>query len=256
MTKARKLEQESFQETAYSQQQTARDLYTQQELLFSEDISQQLRELGEDYQANPVALGRKTGEKNEPIGLAALTIQYFGPNGELIPDNRELVFWNDKTGERDGYGVAIATAFKTPGAGDVFSSKHLLSCAQNVYDQLIKVKHQRFSELSQEDTLENVSITSERLNKIQQRITNISSPPVGLDRGTIRRTLQELNTWKSIQAVQKLLREYTDGSKAQIDDSTFLSQLVKDTDALNLIASNGIKPTSLQASLPAILLRA
>ena len=56
--------------------------------------------------------------------------------------------------------------------------------------------------------------------------------------------------------MQKLLREYTDGDKAQLNDATFVAQLVQDTDKLNLIAHEAIKPTHLQFSLAALLLRA
>lgn len=129
--------------------------------------------LGDDYQASPIALGRRTGEKDEAIGLVALLIQYFGPNGEPIPDRQELVFWNDQTGERDAYGIAISTAFKTPEAGNVFSSRYLRSMAQTVYTQLVALKNHRATELSQVETLENVTVTSERLNKIQQRISTL-----------------------------------------------------------------------------------
>lgn len=58
----RRQTQESFQETLYRQQETSRDLYTQQEIAFSEDISQKLQAMGDDYQANPIALGRKTAQ--------------------------------------------------------------------------------------------------------------------------------------------------------------------------------------------------
>ena len=253
---ARRQTQESFQETLYRQQETSRDLYTQQEIVFSEDISQRLQAMGDDYQANPIALGRKTGEKDEPTGLVALTVKYFGPNGEAISDQQELLFWNDQTGERDGYGVALSTAVKTPEAGDVFSARYLRSSAQKLYTQLVELKQQRSSELAQPETLENVTITSERLNKIQQRISTLDSLPDGLDRKTVKDTLKKLNTWKGIKSVQKLLRDYTDGAKAQSENSTFVAELVKDTDEKNLILSNGIKPASLTISLSALLLRA
>ncbi len=252
----RRQTQESFQETLYRQQETSRDLYTQQELLFSEDINQRLKALGDDYPANPIALGRRTGEKNEAIALAALSIQYFGPNGEPIPDRQELVFWNEQTGERDAYGMAISTAFKTPEAGDVFSSRYLRSMAQTVYTKLVALKNHRATELSQVETIENVTVTSERLNKIQQRISTLDSLPDGLDRKTVKDTLKKLNTWKGIKSVQKLLRDYTDGAKAQLETSAFVTELVKDTDEKNLILSDGIKPTRLSVNLLAILLRA
>ncbi len=253
---ARRQTQESFQEKLYRQQETSRDLYTQQEIVFSEDISQRLQTLGDDYQGNPIALGRKTGEKNEPTGLVALTVKYFGPNGEAISDRQELLFWNDRTGERDGYGMALSTAVKTPEAGDVFSAKYLRSSAQKLYTQLVALKQQWVTELEQPETLENISITSERISKIQRRISTLDSFPFGLERTTVRNTFKKLNAWKEIKGVQKLLREYTDGDKAQLDDATFVTHLVQDTDKLNLIAHVAIKPTRLQFSLAALLVRA
>jgi superfamily II DNA or RNA helicase len=253
---SRKQTQESFQETLYRQQETSRDLYTQQEIIFSEDISQRLKALGDDYQANPIALGRRIGEKGEAIALAALSIQYFGPNGEPIPDHQELVLWNDQTGERDAYGIAISTAFKTPEAGDVFSARYLRSMAQTLYTQLLTLKNQRAKELSQVETIENVTVTSERLNKIQQKISTLDSLPGGLDRKIVKDTLKKLNTWKGIKSVQKLLRNYTDGAKAQLETSAFVAELVKDTDERNLILGDGVKPTVLSVSLLATLLRA
>lgn len=252
---ARRQTQESFQETLYRASETSPDLYTQQEIVFSEDISQRLQALGDDYQANPIALGRQTGEKDEPTGLVALTVKYFGPNGEAILEQQELLFWNDQTGERDGYGMALSTAVKTPESGDIFSAKHLRLSTQKLYTQLVELK-QRSSILTQPETLENVTITSERLNRIQQRISTLDCLPDGLERKTVKDTLKKLNTWKSSKSVQKLLRDYTDGSKAQLETLTFVAELVKDTDERNLILSDGIKPTTLSVSLSAILLRA
>lgn len=253
---ARRQTQENFQESLYRASETSRDLYTQQEILFSEDISQRLKALGDDYQANPIALGRRIGEKGEPIGLVALTLRYFGPNGEPIDDRQELLFWNDQTGERDAYGIALATAFKTPEAGDVFSAKYLRSMAQTLYKQLVTLKQQRSDELSQSEILDNVNVTSDRLNKIQQRINTLTALPDGLDRKTVRETLNKLNTWKDIKSIQKLLRDYTEGAKAQLETEIFVAELVRDTDEKNLILSDGIKPTALSVSLSAMLLRA
>ncbi len=256
LVKARLLEQGNLQEDAYKKQETNRDLYTQNEILHTEELTKLLQELGEDYQANPIAVGRCTGEKDEPTGLVALSVEYFGPNGEPIPDMQQTLFWNDQTGEKDGYGMAIATAFKTPVATNIFSTKYLLSCAQSLYNQLVRLKQQRVAEIQQEETLENLSITSERISKIQRRVSNLDSFPAGLDRPTVKNTFKKLNEWKESKQVQKLLRDYTDGSKAALDDEAFVVQLVEDTDKLNLIATEGIKPTSLQISLAALLLRA
>ena len=150
--------------------------------------------------------------------------------------------------------MEISTAFKTPEAGDVFSAKYLVSRTQALYDRLVLLKQQRVTELTQPETLEN--IISERLNKIQQRISALDCFPKGLDRKTVKETLKKLNLWKGIKPVQKLLRDYTDGAKAQLDSSGLVTALIKDTDALNLIASEGIKPTTLKFSLASLLLRA
>jgi hypothetical protein len=256
LVKARRMEQGNLQEETFQKQETNRDLYTQNEILHSEELSKLIEQLGEDYQAKPIALGRRTGEKDEPTGLVALTVEYFGPNGEPIPQQQQTVYWNDQTLERDGYGVAIATAFKTPEAGDVFSTKYLLSELQKLYNHLVALKQERSTELAQPETLENINITSERITRIQRRVSMLDSFPSGLDRATVRNSFKKLNTWKETKGVQKLLREYTDGDKAKLDDAAFIVSLVQDTDILNLIADEGIKPTSLKVSLAALLLRA
>jgi hypothetical protein len=252
LVKARKLSQESFQESIYQKQNTSRDLYTQHEILFSEDVSQRIRALGEDYQANPIAIGQGG---DQPLGLLALTIKYFGPNGEALPDKQELVFWNDQTSERDGYGRAIAVAANTPAADKILTIHHLLDHAQTLYSQLVILKHQRAAVLAQPETLENITLTSERLNKIQQRINTLNVFPKELDKTMVRETLKKLNAWKGTKLVQKLLRDYTEGTKTQLETSVFATQLVQDTSALRLLPSEDIKPTSLQISLSALLLR-
>jgi hypothetical protein len=152
--------------------------------------------------------------------------------------------------------VAIATAFKTPEAGDVFSAKYLISVAQNLYNQLTALKQQREAELEQPESLENITITSDRISRINRRVSTLDSFPGGLNRVTVRNTFKKLNAWKEIKQVQRLLRDYTDGDKAKLDDEIFVMQLVEDTDKLNLIATEGIKRTSMQVSLAALLLRA
>lgn len=254
LVKARRVEQGSLQEAEYIRQETTHDLYSHQELLFGEDVSQRLKEMGDDYQSNPIALGR--GGKNEPLGLIALTLQYFGPNDEPIPEKQETLFWNDQSGERDGYGTAITTAFKTPETGNIFSITHLLSCAQTLYQQLVTLKQERTAELIQPDTLENVTITSERLNKIQLRINTLDTFPESITRASVKDTLKKLNACKHMKSVQKLLKDYTDGAKSHLNTPEFVSQLVLDTNTLNLLAYEGIKPVNLKLSLAALLLRA
>jgi hypothetical protein len=255
LVKARKMEQGNLQEDAYKKQETNRDLYTQNEISHTEELSELLKKLGEDYQANPIAVGR-TNELDEPTGLVALTVQYFGPNGEPITDKQQTLFWNDRTGEKDGYGLAIATAIKTPVASNIFSTKYLLSCAESIYNELVKLKQQRSEELEQPETLENISVTSERITQIQRRLSMFDSLPESLDRAVVRSTLKKLNSQRENKLVQKLLKEYTDGNKAGLDNEDFVIQLVQDTDRLNLILNEGIKSTSIKVYLAALLLRA
>lgn len=255
LTQARRMEQASLQEKIYQQQETRQDLYSQQELLFTEDISQRLKALGDDYLPNAIALGAKARGDQDAISLVALTIQYFGPNGEPIPSREEQVFWNEQTGERDGFGTAIATAFKTPQISTVFSSSKLIKLADALYQQLVELKQQRSSQLEGEETLENVTVTSARLNRIQQRIQLFEKFPTGIESKSVRSVLKKLNAWKNLKPVQKLLREYTDGHQSQLSDDDFVSTLVTNVDALNLLGSDEIKPVSLQASLSALLIR-
>lgn len=256
LVKARRMEQGNLQENTYQKQETNRDIYTHNEILHSEELGKLVQQLGEDYQVNPIALGRRTGEKDEPTALVSLLLQYFGPNGEPILDLQETLFWNDQTGEKDGYGVAIATAFKTPDAGDVFSTKYLICAAQKLYNQLVALKHQRAAQLDQPETLENITSTSDRISRINRRVSTLDSFPAGVNRDAVKNTFKKLNAWKQNKQVQRLLREYTDGSKADLNNETFVMQLVEDTDKLNLIATEGIKPTSIQVTLAALLLRA
>lgn len=262
LAKARKLEQNNLQEEAYKKQETSSNLYTHNEILYSEELSKLLKELGDDYQANAlakltvgIALGRRT-ETTEPTGLVALTIEYFGPNNEPLPQLTQTIFWNEGTGEKDGYGFSIAIAFKTPEISGVISAPLLIENANHLYQQLVHLKQQKANELQQNERDENINTTSERVAKIQKRVQQISSLPPGLERKTVRETLKKLSAWKeSHRSVQKLLRDYTDGSKANLDDESFLQQLVGDTDKLNLLSGDSIKPTNLKVSLAAILLR-
>lgn len=256
LVNARKLEQGNLQEEVYKKQETSTNVYTQTEILYGEELSKLMKELGDDYQANPITLGRRTGD-NEPIGLLALTVKYFDPNGEAIDSQNQTVFWNDQTGDKDGYGIAIATASKTPEAGDIFSTKYLLQNADNLYQRLVEYKRELESGLQQEASNENITTPSERITKIQNRIQKMTALPDGLDRKAVRDALKKLVQWKETHKnVQKVLRDFTEGAKSKLDDDSFLRQLVEDTDNLNLIAGDGIKATSLTVSLAAVLMRA
>ena len=244
--------QDSLQESQYSQQDVSRDLYTQQELLFSEDVSQRIRDLGEDYQANPIALGQG---RETPTGLLGLTIQYFGPNQEEIADRQELIFWNDRTGEKDGYGNAIAVTAQTPAIHQTLSSLVMLDTAKRLYEQALQVKFQREQTLEDAEVLENITVTSERLNKIQQILRNLDVLPEGVNKKEVRNMLATLNQWKSKKQVQRILKKYTEGDLLLLQPKEYLLQLLKETQKLNLLSSDTIRPVSLKLSVAAMLLR-
>jgi len=76
-----------------------------------------------------------------------------------------------------------------PEAGDVFSSKYLLSELQKLCNQLVTLKKQRSVELAQPETLENINITSERITRIQRRVSMLDTFPSGLDWTNVRNKL-------------------------------------------------------------------
>lgn len=255
-------EQKSFQENAFAKQEISLNLYTQQEILYSEDLSSLIERLGEDYQTHLVgkipqivALGQNNIELPEPSSLVTLNIQYFDPNGKEITKCQELIFWNELTGERDAYGIAISTAFKTPEVSNIFPTTNLLIVANHLYSQLVKLKQEYITHLDLADRLEPISATSERLSKIQSKLNTLSSFPEGINRGIVKDTLKKLNSSKHDKNVQRLLRNYTDGSAAKLEIVDFMQQLVSDTDQLSLLIIDTVKPTQLKVSLAALLLR-
>jgi hypothetical protein len=138
----------------------------------------------------------------------------------------------------------------------MFSAKYLLDSAKQVYKGLVALKQERLSELSQPETLEKVGTTSERLNRIKTRINALDAFPEGVTRAIVKETLKKLNGGKHMKGVQKIMKDYTDGEKAKLEGEQFLIQLIEDTDMLNLLSFDGIKPTTLKLSLSALLMRA
>ena len=255
LAKSRNMEHINLQEEVYRQQENSHDLYTQQEILYAEDLTKRIAELGKDYQANAIALGEIGDKKTDPIALAALTVKYFDPNGKIIAEQEHQIFWNDQTGERNAYGVAIATAFNTPEVSEVIAANQLLTSASNLYNQLVNLKQHLSTDLAKVDTIANITVDSERLNKIKKRVAILSSFPQGISRQAVTETLKKLNSCKHSKLVQKLLKDYTTGEKSKLDSDTFVSQLVADTNNLNLLAIDNGKASSLQMSLDALLLR-
>lgn len=255
LAKSRNMEHVNLQEEVYRQQENSHDLYTHQEILYAEDLSKRIAELGQDYQANAITLGQSSDKKTEPQALTGLTVKYFDPNGAVIAEQEQHIFWNDHTGERDAYGVAIATAFNTPEVSEVIAANHLLTSANNLYKQLVKLKQHLSTDLAQVDTFANINVDSERLSKIKKRVALLSSFPQGISRQDVTETLKKLNSCKHSKLVQKLLKDYTTGEKAKLAHDAFVAQLVADTEKLNLLAIDNAKASSLQISLDALLLR-
>ena len=110
--------------------------------------------------------------------------------------------------------------------------------------------------MAQVDSLGSVDITSERLNRIKGRINALDAFPEGITRAIVKETLKKLNGGKHKKSVRKLLKDYTEGDKAKLEGGEFLTQLVEDTDLINLLLFDGVKPTKLKLSLSAVLMRA
>ena len=151
--------------------------------------------------------------------------------------------------------MAIAAGFKTPELSDVVPTQPLLSLAETTYQQLVNLKQQRQAELEQPETLENISWTSERLAKINRRLQAVESVPEGVTGQMVRATLKILQQHKTKKAVQLLLRRLTDGEKSQLNNDDFIKELVNETGKLALLDYEAIKPTNLEISIEAILVR-
>jgi hypothetical protein len=254
LIKARQLEQESFQEQTYQKQETSRNLYSQNELLHSEELRKLYERLGEKYQPNPLTIGQFTTSEL-PTSVFALTLDYFDPNGQPIPEQNQLIYWNDLSRENDGLGVAIATAFKTPQASQIVPAKPIINLAQQLYEQLVQVKQKLSQDLEETAILENIQLNSERLSRIQKRIQTMSAFPANVNRKMVKNTLNKLSQAKETKKVQKLLKDYTDGEPSQLDDQKFILGLIQGTEQLNLLTFDTAKPSSLKLSLSAMLLR-
>jgi hypothetical protein len=137
----------------------------------------------------------------------------------------------------------------------VVPTQPLLSLAEMTYQQLVNLKKQRQIELEQPETLENISLTYERLAKINRRLQGIESVPEGVTSQMVRATLKILQQHKTKKTVQLLLRSLTDGEKSQLNDDEFIKELVNETGKLSLLDYETLKPTALTISLNALLLR-
>jgi hypothetical protein len=253
LVKVRKMEQDNIQEKTYNRQETAKDLYTENEILQSEELKKLVQRLGDDYIPNPIILGQ-LNNTDLPHNLVALTMDYFGPNNEPLPDKKQVIYWNDLTGEEDAYGGAIALGFQTPEYHEVVSASVIIERANSLYEKLMIIKKDYEKNLEREESTENINISSERVSRIQKRIREMDSFPEGINRRIVKETLNKLNQHKQNKQVQKLLKQFTDGDKSKLGNDDFIKQLVSDTDKLSLIDMEVIKPSKLTVSLSALLM--
>jgi Helicase conserved C-terminal domain len=255
LVQARDLQQGNFQEEVAQKLDVAQNLYTQQELLYSSDIQRLLAKLGDNHQANPITMGHTTND-NESKGLLALTLQYFDPNHKLIPDQQRTVFWNDLTSEQDGYGQAIAMAIRTTELHQTISSQKTLAHLSSIYQELIRFKQGLENGLGVSNPVDCVNVKSERLNKINNRITTeLEKFPPGITRQQIKKVIDTLDNWKESKVVHKILRDYADGDRSKLSIDEYITNLVNDTMNLGLLHVEKAQATSLRLSLDAILLR-
>ncbi len=255
---ARRLEQGSLQEKIYENQEVYNDLITHLELLYGEDVSRQLREMGEDYPVNPITLGRRTGQDDEPTAIVGLRIQRFGPNGELIESTlRDILLWNDLTQDKGAFGKAMEYGVKTPEAGTVFSSEHIKNTADTIYQKLLEYrKHLEEVELSDSDNLAEISIASERMNTLVSRIKNMQTLPEDVTRERVVTAIENLSAYKDLKPNRKLLKELTGKSFLEKGDHPFILDFLEKIESKNLIKQNMLKTVEIRLSLEAILLRA
>jgi superfamily II DNA or RNA helicase len=256
LAQVRKLEQVSWQENHYHRQEHHASTYTQFELLFREDVSEKVNNLLKvDYHANPISLGN--GSERSIDSLVALTLDYFDPNGKLIKAETQPIYWNERTGEKDAYGIAIATANQTPELGKIIPVDRLLASLTELYQQLVIVKQLYLTDLDREEDRPDVVTSSERLNRIQRRLNqmNLAELPPEITAQIVKTTIGKLDAWKDSKDSQKILRSYADGAKSQLPNSQFLVEFLAEVDRLNLMERPKAKRASLKLTIRAVLLK-
>jgi Helicase conserved C-terminal domain len=255
LVQARDLQQGNFQEESAQKLDVAQNLYSQQELLYSSDIQRLIVKLGDDYQANPITIGHNTGNA-ESRGLLALTLQYFDPNHNLIPDQQRKIFWNDLTSEQDGYGHAISMAIRTTELNQTISSEQTLAHLTSIYQELIQFKRGLEAGLGVSNPVDRLSIKSGRLSKINNRIsTELESFPLGITKQQITKAINILDSSKESKSVQKVLKDYAEGDRSKLPIDEYVTSLVNDTTDLGLLSIEKAQADSLRLCLDAILLR-
>ncbi len=253
LLKNRQFKQESLQEIVYNRQEN-KDIYTQNEILYSEDLARLIQDLGTNYQVNPIALG--LSNEKDPQEIAVLTVNYYGPNGEPIPEATETIYWNNSSFEQDGYGLAIASGFNTPELSRMISAKAFLNQAELLYQKLTQFKIEKQSQLAKGESIEDIKTTSERLNRIQKRLSQSNLVlPQEITSITVKATLKILSTNIDNKGVIKLLKNFSQGDKSKLPDTQFIKELVEDTNYQSLMDFNPTEPRSLTFTLNSVLLK-
>ncbi len=165
----------------------------------------------------------------------------------------ETVFTNQIRSQRPYY-IPVGNPIK--GVGERYWS------LTELYQNLVRIKQQYLANLDCDADLKIVTTASERLNRIQRRISQMSLEdlPPDLTPQVMRSTINKLNGWGS-KDVHKLLQSYSDGAKSQLPNPQFLTEFLVAVvrvaspleNRLNLLPQTKAKRASLKLTANAVL---
>ncbi len=249
------VQQENFQEAVYEKQETFESLVTQTEIQYYEQISKVLKDINPNYSPKPFSFAKNNN--NDAQAVLVVTIKYLDPNGLVIEEKEKILFWNDITGNKNGFGKALELAINSPEQSNIFQNSYIRSKADEIYKIFLKFKKALLdTELgSQESNHSSIKSNSERLNVIQNRISKVDSLPEGISRDMILETLSKVNEWKNQKKVVKLLQEYAGESKKELGDIDFIKTFIARVQNLGLMGGKLPKVSSLETELKACLIR-
>ncbi len=247
--------QDNFQEKVYEKQETFESLVTQMEIQYYEQISKILKDVDPDYEPKPFSFAKNNN--NDAQAVLVILVKYLDPNGLIIDEKEKILFWNDATGTKNGFGKALELSINSPAQSNIFQSSYVWSKAGEIYKEFIKFKKQLIeTEISYQDANKSsIKSNSERLNQIQNRISNANSLPIGITPEQVLELLSKVNEWKNQKRVVKLLQEFTSPDKQSITDEEFIRSFVDKADALGLMGGKLPKIESIETELKACLIR-
>jgi hypothetical protein len=140
--------------------------------------------------------------------------------------------------------------------GKIIPLDSLLGSLTELYQNLVRIKQQYLANLDGDVDSKAVTTSSERLNRIQRRISQMSLEdlPPDLTPQVMRATINKLNGWGS-KDVHKLLQSYADGAKSQLPNPQFLTEFLVAVARLNLLPQAKAKRASFKLIVNAILLK-